>query len=126
MAEKIIDMATGEMIDKPDENALMLKEAAELQIDFETYEDLNEQIEYAQQQLEIWNENYDNLIINLLKKYNAKKLITKYYTYTLVGEQQNVQRLDTKALKEKAPEIYNQFSVFSNRAEYLRKTKRKY
>ena len=31
MAEKIIDMATGEMIDKPDENALILNQSKEVQ-----------------------------------------------------------------------------------------------
>lgn len=126
MNEKVIDMATGELVDKPDENALMLKEAQDLQIDFEAYEDLNEQIEYAQHQLEEWNKSYEKMIINLLKKHNSKNLITKYYTYTLVEEKKNVQRLDTDALKKNAPNIYNQFSVFSDRAEYLRKTKRKY
>lgn len=126
MAEKIIDMATGEMIDKPDENALILNQSKEVQNAIDLFEELMEQKEYIEAQLETWQKTYDNQIIELLKMNNAKKLTTKYYIYTLVGEQQNVQRLDTKALKEKAPDIYNQFSVFSNRAEYLRKTKRKY
>lgn len=126
MAEKIIDMATGEMIDKPDENALILNQSKEVQNAIDLFEELMEQKEYIEAQLETWQKTYDNQIIELLKMNNAKKLTTKYYIYTLVGEQKNVQRLDTKALKEKAPDIYNQFSVFSNRAEYLRKTKRKY
>lgn len=126
MAEKIIDMATGEMIDKPDENALILNQSKEVQNAIDLFEELMEQKEYIEAQLETWQKTYDNQIIELLKMNNAKKLTTKYYIYTLVGEQQNVQRLDTKALKEKEPEIYNQYSVFSNRAEYLRKTKRKY
>lgn len=126
MNEKVIDMATGELVDKPDENALILNQSKEVQNALDLYEELMEQKEYIEAQLDTWQKTYDNQIIELLKENNAKKLITKYYIYSLVGEQQNVQRLDTKALKEKAPEIYNQFSVFSNRAEYLRKTKRKY
>lgn len=126
MSEKVIDMETGELVDKVDENALVLKEALDLSIDFDRYEELAEQSKIIKAQIEEWENEYDKKIIELLRRNNAKSLKTKYQTYTIVEEQKNVQRLDTKTLKEKEPEIYNKYSVFSDRKEYLKKTERKY
>ena len=63
MNEKVIDMATGELVDKPDENALILNQSKEVQNALDLYEELMEQKEYIEAQLDTWQKTYDNQII---------------------------------------------------------------
>ena len=106
------------------DNKIMVREALELGVDFDKYEELKEQADYIKEQLEIWEYQSREAIINVLKKNNAKSLQTAYRTYSLVGESVR-QTVDSKRLKEDYPDLFNEYSKETTVKEHLMIKKRK-
>lgn len=106
------------------DNKVMVREALELGVDFDMYEELKEQADYIKEQLEIWEFNSREAIKEVLKKNNAKSLQTRYSTYSLVDESVR-QTIDSKRFKEDYPDLFNEYSKETIVKEHLMIRKRK-
>lgn len=106
------------------ENTIIVRQAMDVDIDFDKYEELKEQYDYIKEQLEIWEYQSKEKIKEVLKSNDAKSLQTRYYTYSLVGESTR-QTVDSKRLKEDYPDLFNEYSKETTVKEHLMIKKRK-
>ena len=106
------------------DNKIMVRQALELGVDFDKYEELKEQADYIKEQIEIWEYQSREKIKEVLKKNNAKSLQTPYRTYSLVGESTR-QTIDSKRLKEDYPDLFNEYSKETIVKEHLAIRERK-
>lgn len=111
----ILDNETGELIEVEETNELVAKEINPLITD-EFIEQL-EQIEYLEQQIDMFKSKHKEQIKEIFKKYNIKSFKNDYITITYVGEGMS-QRVDTQRLKDDG--LYDKYSKFTPVKEQIR------
>ena len=126
MENKDYIIVDGELVEKPDTNALMLRELREVGVDLAEYDELEAQAEYIKEQIELWIFNHREAIKTIMKANGEKTIRTPDRTYSLVPSGFN-KRLDTDKAKRHLEEegVLEDYMLYTERQEQLRITKRK-
>jgi len=126
MADKQYIVVDGELVDKPDTNALMLRELREVGVDLKEYDELEAQAEYIREQLDLWIFNHREAIKTIMKANGEKTIRTPDRIYSIVPSGLN-KRLDTEKAKKHLEEEgrLDEFMLYTERPEQLRITKRR-
>ena len=126
MENKDYIIVDGELVEKPDTNALMLRELREVGVDLAEYDELEAQAEYIKEQIELWIFNHREAIKTIMKANGEKTIRTPDRTYSLVPSGFS-KRLDTDKAKRHLEEegVLEDYMLYTERAEQLRITKRK-
>ena len=123
---KQYEVKDGELVEKVDNNQLMLRELMDLGVDLAEYDELEAQAEYIAEQLELWKYNHREAIKKVMKERGEKTIRTPNRTYSLI-EAGLSKRLDTAKVKKYLQEqgIEDDFTIFTETKEQLRIAKRR-
>lgn len=104
-----VDNETGEIKEIEDKNEIALRKANEI-IDFEKLEELYEQADIAKANLDNYLLGFKKQLLDLLREMpkGEQKIVAKYRTF-LRRDGYLRETLDSKGLKAKYPDIYNEF-----------------
>lgn len=113
----IIDNQTGELVEVPDNNELVVKELEDKGIITSDYLDKLEQLAYLKEQIETHDFQCREVIKEVFKKYGVKSCKSDYITISYVDEHMQ-KRVDNERLK--ADGLYDKYIKFVPVKESIR------